>query len=71
MSKKNINLTPLELAKRLDVGRNAIYEMRREGRLPEGVKFGSRRLFPIHQLVSYSNELAELFKQDLETSNEQ
>ena len=45
--------------------------MRREGRLPEGIKFGSRRLFPIHQLVNYSNELAELFKQELETSDEQ
>ena len=70
MSKKNINLTPLELAKRLGVGRNAIYEMRREGRLPEGVKFGSRRLFPIHQLVNYSNDLAKLFKQELATSDE-
>ena len=71
MTKQKINLTPLDLANRLGVGRNAIYEMRREGRLPERIKFGSRRLFPIHQLVNYSNELAELFKQELETSDEQ
>ena len=51
-------LTVKDVCEKLQLGRTAVNELRRSGRLPS-VKIGRRRLFPRHSLEAYEKQLED------------
>ena len=49
------------LAEILCMARNTIYQQRRRGTLPNGVKHGSIRLWTRNELANHSPQLAKIF----------
>ena len=50
-----------QLAEILCMARNTIYQQRRRGTLPDGVKHGSVRLWTRNELTNHSPKLAKVF----------
>ena len=53
--------TAKSLAKIFNVDRNTIYRWIKQGMLPSGFKYGSRRLWKKEELVNHSEQLAQIF----------
>ena len=60
-----ITYTADELAKILCITRNTIYQQRRIGALPGGLKHGFRRLWRREELAAHSPQLAEIFGSEI------
>ena len=50
-----------QLAEILCMARNTVYQQRRRGTLPDGVKHGSVRLWTRSELANHSPQLAKIF----------
>ena len=50
-----------QLAEILCMARNTVYQQRRRGTLPDGVKHGSVRLWTRSELATHSPQLAKIF----------
>ena len=59
--KSVITYTAEELAEILCITRNTIYQQRRIGALPKGLKHGFRRIWRREELAAHSPQLAEIF----------
>ena len=53
--------TAQELATILCMARNTVYQQRRKGELPAGLKHGSRRLWTKEELANHSPQLHKIF----------
>ena len=56
-----VTYTAEELSVILCMARNTVYQQRRKGCLPEGLKHGSRRLWTKEELANHSPELNRIF----------
>jgi hypothetical protein len=59
--KSIVTYTAEELAAILCISRNTIYQQRRKGLLPNGLKYGSRRLWKHEELAGHSSQLNAIF----------
>lgn len=65
IEKSVITYTAEELAQILCITRNTIYQQRRKGALPRGLKHGFRRLWRKEELAAHSPQLAEIFGSEI------
>ena len=56
-----VTYTAEDLAAILCMARNTVYQQRRKGSLPAGLKHGSRRLWTRDELANHSPQLQEIF----------